>query len=261
MIDRVTTQRAMTAPVLEIDGLRKAFGAVVATDNVSLTVRPGELHALIGPNGAGKSTLITQICGELAPNAGRIVFAGRDITALPAYARARLGLGRSFQLTQLCPEFSARDNVMLSIEAKGGGSFNMFANPRRNARLRDAAQDWLDRVGLAGKEDRAVMTLGHGEQRQLEIAMVLATDPRVILLDEPLAGMGQSEARRVVDLIASLKAERAVLIVEHDMDAVFELADRLTVMADGRVIASGRPADVRKDAAVRAAYLSEEDDA
>ncbi|MEW6641234.1 MAG: ABC transporter ATP-binding protein [Pseudomonadota bacterium] len=249
------TEHSMTEPVLAIDGLRKAFGAVVATDNVSLTVRPGELHALIGPNGAGKSTLITQICGELVPNAGRIVFTGRDITALPAYARARLGLGRSFQLTQLCPEFSARDNVMLSIEAKGGGSFNMFANPRRNARLRAAAQDWLDRVGLSGKEDRPVMTLGHGEQRQLEIAVALARDPQLLLLDEPMAGMGPEESAALTRLLAELKGRYAILLVEHDMDAVFTLADRVSVLVYGRVIFTGTVAEVRAHPEVRAAYL------
>jgi branched-chain amino acid transport system ATP-binding protein len=245
----------MTDPVLEISGLRKSFGAVVATDDVSLAVRAGELHALIGPNGAGKSTLITQICGELAPNAGCITFAGRDITAAPAYARARLGLGRSFQLTQLCPEFSALDNVMLSIEAKHGGSFNMLSNPRRKAALRKDAQAWLSRVGLAGKQDRPVMTLAHGEQRQLEIAVALARDPKLLLLDEPMAGMGPEESAALTRLLGELKGRYAILLVEHDMDAVFTLADRVSVLVYGRIIFTGTVAEVRAHPEVRAAYL------
>ncbi len=243
--------------VLKIDGLRKAFGAVVATDDVSLDVRAGELHALIGPNGAGKSTLITQICGELTPDAGSVRFAGRDITRLPAYARARLGLGRSFQLTQLCPEFSALDNVLLSMEARHGGSFDMFSNPRRNRSQRLAAQAWLDRVGLAGREDRAVSTLAHGEQRQLEIAVALAREPRLLLLDEPMAGMGPDESAAMTRLLADLKGRYAILLVEHDMDAVFALADRISVLVYGRIIVTGAVAEVRVHPAVRAAYLGE----
>ena len=245
----------MAEAVLEINGLHKAFGAVVATDDVSLTVRAGELYALIGPNGAGKSTLIAQICGELMPNAGSIAFAGHDITALPAYARARLGLGRSFQLTQLCPEFSALDNVMLSIEARNGGSFNMLSNPRGNAALRKDALAWLARAGLAGKDNRLVMTLGHGEQRQLEIAVALAREPQLLLLDEPMAGMGPEESAALTRLLGELKGRYAILLVEHDMEAVFTLADRISVLVYGRIIFTGTVAEVRAHPEVRAAYL------
>ncbi|QCI67648.1 ABC transporter ATP-binding protein [Phreatobacter stygius] len=246
------------APVLAITGLRKAFGALVATDDVTLDVRPGELHALIGPNGAGKSTLITQICGELAADAGRIRFDGRDITTLPAHARARLGLGRSFQLTQLCPDFSALENVLLSIEARHGGSFDMLSNPRRNGANRQAARDWLDRVGLADREDRRVATLGHGERRQLEIAVALARQPRLLLLDEPMAGMGPEESAALTRLLGSLKRHYAILLVEHDMDAVFALADRVSVLVYGRIIFTGTVDAVRDHPDVRAAYLGEE---
>lgn len=248
---------AKSEPVLAIAGLRKSFGAVVATDDVTLDVQAGEIHALIGPNGAGKSTLITQICGELAPDAGRIRFAGLDITRLPAYARARLGLGRSFQLTQLCPEFSALDNVLLSMEARHGGSFDMLSNPRRNRARRQAAQAWLDRVGLAGRENRAVLTLAHGDQRQLEIAVALARDPQLLLLDEPMAGMGPEESVAMTRLLADLKGRYAILLVEHDMDAVFALADRISVLVYGRIVVTGSVAEVRMHPEVRAAYLGE----
>jgi branched-chain amino acid transport system ATP-binding protein len=257
--DSIRTDKAPDGePVLEIAGLRKSFGAVLATDDVTVTVRAGELHALIGPNGAGKSTLITQICGELAPNAGRILFAGQDITRLPAYARARLGLGRSFQMTQLCRDFSALDNVMLSIEARHGGSFNVIVNPRRNAALRQAAREWLDRVGLAGRDDHPVSALGHGEQRQLEIAVALARDPQLLLLDEPMAGMGPEESMALIRLLGELKGGYGILLVEHDMDAVFALADRVSVLVYGRIIFTGTVAEVRAHPEVRAAYLGEE---
>jgi branched-chain amino acid transport system ATP-binding protein len=245
-------------PVLAIEGLRKAFGAVVATDDVTLDVRHGEIHALIGPNGAGKSTLIAQICGEQAPDSGRIRFAGRDVTALPAYDRARLGLGRSFQLTQLCPDFSAAENVMLSVEARGGGSLNLFANPRRDPAVRDAVRRWIEVVGLTGREHLPASTLAHGEKRQLEIAVALAREPSVLLLDEPMAGMGPDESARMTALLRELKGSYAILLVEHDMDAVFTLADRVSVLVYGRVIFTGTVAEVRSHPEVRAAYLGAE---
>lgn len=248
----------MADPVLQITHLRKSFGAVMATDDVTLDVQSGELHALIGPNGAGKSTLITQICGELMPDSGRILFAGRDITRLPAYARARLGLGRSFQITQLCPAFSALDNVMLSIEARQGGSFNIIANPRRNAALCQDARQWLTLVGLDGKADRPVMTLAYGEQRQLEIAVALARGPRLLLLDEPMAGMGPEESAALTRLLGALKGRYAILLVEHDMDAVFTLADRISVLVYGRILFTGTVAEVRAHPEVRAAYLGQD---
>lgn len=245
-------------PVLAIVGLRKTFGALVATDNVTLDVHPGELHALIGPNGAGKSTLITLICGEMAPSAGSIVFDRRDVTALPAYARAKLGIGRSFQITQLCSDFSAIENVLLSIEARHGGSFNMFANPRRNAHKRRTALEWLDRVGLAELADSPVSVLAHGQRRQIEIAVALAREPKLLLLDEPMAGMGPEESAAMTRLLDSLKRQCSILLIEHDMDAVFALADRISVLVYGRVIFTGTTDEIRDHPEVRAAYLGEE---
>jgi branched-chain amino acid transport system ATP-binding protein len=240
-------------------GLQKRFGGLTAVSGVSLDVMPGEIHAVIGPNGAGKSTLINLLSGDLALDAGEIVLGERDITGLRVDRRALAGLGRSYQKTTIFPQFGAQENVRLAAQAHARSPLKMsggiHADAEANRRVRDA-------LALCGLTDRAHLTashLSHGEQRQLEIAMVLATEPHVILLDEPLAGMGQSEARRMVDLIASLKQGRAVLVVEHDMDAVFELADRLTVMADGHVIASGLPQQVRNDPAVKLAYLGEGD--
>jgi branched-chain amino acid transport system ATP-binding protein len=225
---------------------------------VNLHVEAGELHALIGPNGAGKSTLINLICGELAADAGRIFFDGRDVTRLAAYARARLGLGRSFQITQLCPDFTVLENVLLSIEARHGGSFNMVLNPRRHPANRTAACEWLARVGLADHADRRVSTLAHGERRQLEIAVALARQPRLLLLDEPMAGMGPEESTALTRLLDSLKRSYAMLLVEHDMDAVFALADRVTVLVYGRIVCTGTVEEIRNDPDVRAAYLGEE---
>lgn len=250
--------RIAATPVLAIEKLRKSFGALVATDDVSLEVGPGELHALIGPNGAGKSTLITQICGEIRPNAGRILFDGRDVTGLPAPARARLGLGRTFQITQLCPDFTAVENVLLSIEARHGGSFDMLSNPRRNAAHLELARDWLDQVGLAAQGDRTVAELAHGERRQLEIAVALARQPKLLLLDEPMAGMGAEESASLTRLLQSLKRRYAILLVEHDMDAVFALADRISVLVYGRVVFTGTVEEVRGHPEVRAAYLGED---
>ena len=247
--------RRPPGPVLAVEGLRKSFGALVATDDVSLDVRAGEIHALIGPNGAGKSTLIAQICGELTPNRGRILFRGHDITGLAVHARARLGLGRSFQLTQLCAEFSAIENVILSIEARDGGSFNMLADPRRDPEHRRNAEQWLDTVGLSGSADRPVAALAHGERRQLELAVALAREPKLLLLDEPMAGMGPEESGRMTRLLAELKQRYAILLVEHDMDAVFALADRVSVLVYGRLIFTGTVAEVRDHPEVQAAYL------
>lgn len=256
MIDRrVVTD--ITA-VLAIRDLRKSFGALVATDDVTLDVKQGELHALIGPNGAGKSTLITQICGELTPDTGRILFEGNDVTRVPAHARARLGLGRTFQITQLCPDFTALENIILSIEARHGGSFDMLSNPRRNSANGKAACDWLEQVGLAERGAMRVSALAHGERRQLEIAVALARQPKVLLLDEPMAGMGSEESVGMVRLLESLKRHYAILLVEHDMDAVFALADRVSVLVYGRVIFTGTVDEVRNHPDVRAAYLGEE---
>ena len=247
----------MAEALLEIEGLAKRFGGVVAADGISLTLQVGELHAIIGPNGAGKSTLIAQLTGEIAPDSGRIRFDGEDITAVPAYRRSQLGLARSFQVTTLFPDFTALDNVALSVQAHSGHSFRFWRNARSEAELRDPAKVALQRVGLADRAAAVVADLSHGERRQLEIAMALAARPRMLLLDEPMAGMGPEESARLVQLLQALKGEVTVLLIEHDMDAVFALADRISVLVYGRIIATGGPAAIRADAAVREAYLGE----
>jgi len=247
--------------LLEIDSLTKRFGGVVASDGISLTLRRGELHALIGPNGAGKTTLIGQLTGEVAPDSGRIRFDSRDITALPVYRRSRIGLARSFQIASLFPDFTALDNVALAVQAHSGHSFRFWRDARREPQLREPARAALVRVGLAQRANVPVTDLSHGERRQLEIAMALATRPRMLLLDEPMAGMGPEESARLVATLRQLKGGITVLLVEHDMDAVFALADRISVLVYGRIIASGDPATIRTDAAVREAYLGEQDEA
>ncbi len=252
----------MTEPLLATEGLAKSYGAVVACDRVSLTLNPGEVHAVIGPNGAGKTTLLGQLAGELSPDAGRIRFAGADITHLPAHARAARGLGRSFQVTSLFPKFSALDNVALAVQAHDGHSYRFWRPVARETTLAGRARAALARVGLGERAAIRASALAHGEQRQLEIAMALAGEPRALLLDEPTAGMGREDSARMIDLLASIKTEgrTAILLIEHDMDAVFQLADRITVLVYGRVIASGSPAEIRSDPEVRRAYLGEEAD-
>jgi len=246
-------------PLLEVEGLTKRFGGVVACDGVSLDVAPGEIHALIGPNGAGKTTLLAQLSGELRPDDGRIRFLGRDITGDTAAARPGLGLARSYQVTSVFREFSVIDNVALAVQAQAGHSFRFWRPARGERALREAARAVIERVGLGTRGAVRASELAHGEQRQLEIALVLATRPRLLLLDEPTAGMAQAESRGMVELLAGLKRDHAFLLVEHDMDAVFALADRITVMAYGRVIASGAPAAIRASRAVREAYLGQDD--
>ena len=248
----------MAEPLLQIEALTKRFGGVVASDAISLDVPRGELHAIIGPNGAGKTTLIAQLTGELAPNVGRIRFDGADITGLPVYRRSQLGLARSFQITSLFVDFTALDNVALAVQAHAGHSFHFWRNARTEPELRDPARAALDRVGLSGRADVLVANLSHGEHRQLEIAMALATRPRMLLLDEPMAGMGPEESARVVRTLRELKQELTILLIEHDMEAVFALADRITVLVYGRVIASGAPDAIRQNAEVREAYLGEQ---
>jgi branched-chain amino acid transport system ATP-binding protein len=243
--------------LLEIDGLTKRFGGVVACDGISLAVPPRELHAIIGPNGAGKTTLIGQLSGEVAPDAGCIRFDGADITALPAYRRSWLGLARSFQVTSLFPDFTALDNVALAVQAHAGHSFRFWRDARREPALREPARAALARVGLADRAEVIVANMSHGEHRQLEIAMALATRPRMLLLDEPMAGMGPEESARMVKMLRELKQELTILLIEHDMDAVFALADRITVLVYGRVIASGAPSAIRANDEVRQAYLGE----
>jgi branched-chain amino acid transport system ATP-binding protein len=245
-------------PLLQIDGLTKRFGGVVASDNITLDVPRGELHAIIGPNGAGKTTLIGQLTGELTPDAGSIRFDGADITALPVYRRSQLGLARSFQITSLFLDFTALDNVALAVQAHAGHSFRFWRNARSEPELREPARAALDRVGLAGRADALVANLSHGEHRQLEIAMALATRPRMLLLDEPMAGMGPDESARMVRTLRELKQELTILLIEHDMEAVFALADRITVLVYGRVIASDTPQAVRANTEVRDAYLGEQ---
>ncbi|HMN82824.1 MAG TPA: ATP-binding cassette domain-containing protein [Burkholderiaceae bacterium] len=244
-------------PMLRIDALAKRFGGIVATDRLSLAVPAGELHALIGPNGAGKSTVIGQLCGEIAPDGGRIALAGRDITGLGIARRARLGLARCHQITQLCGDASARENVMLS-RLGGTGFVDPWRPMHDDAALRDDAAALLEQVGLAARIDVPAAELAHGEQRQLELAMAMARRPSLLLLDEPLAGMSSAESATMVALLAALKGQVTMLLVEHDMDAVFTLADRITVLVDGRAIATGTPDDVRADPAVRDAYLGDE---
>jgi branched-chain amino acid transport system ATP-binding protein len=246
-------------PLLRIDGLTKRFGGVVASDSITLSVPEGELHAIIGPNGAGKTTLIGQLTGEIAPDAGRIRFAGADITALPVHRRSALGLARSFQITSLFNDFTALDNVALAVQAHSGNSFRFWRHARKEAALREPARAMLARVDLTGRENVIVSSMSHGEHRQLEIAIALATRPRMLLLDEPMAGMGPEESVRMIALLRELKRDHTILLIEHDMDAVFALADRITVLVYGRIIASGEPAAIRTNEEVRKAYLGEQD--
>jgi branched-chain amino acid transport system ATP-binding protein len=247
-------------PLLQIEGLSKRFGGVVASDAITLEVPNGELHAIIGPNGAGKTTLIGQLAGEISPDSGRIHFAETDITLLPTFRRSQLGLARSFQITSLFHDFTALENVAFAVQAHSGHSFRFWREARKEVSLREPAKAALARVGLAERGDVLVAKLSHGEHRQLEIAMALATRPRMLLLDEPTAGMGPEETARVIETLRELKRELTILLIEHDMEAVFALADRITVLVYGRVIASGAPEAIRADAQVREAYLGEQDE-
>jgi branched-chain amino acid transport system ATP-binding protein len=245
-------------PLLRVERLVRRFGGIAATDNLSLDVISGELHAIIGPNGAGKTTLISQLTGQLLPNSGTIHFAGQDITRLPAWRRSALGLARSFQITSLLPDFTASDNVALAAQAHDGHSFRFWGSARKEQHLRQAAQSALARVGLADRADTLVSKLSHGEQRELELAVALATKPQLLLLDEPMAGLGTTESARMVKLLQELRREVTIVLVEHDMEAVFALADRITVLVYGRVIASDVPAAIRGNEEVRRAYLGEQ---
>ena len=246
--------------MLEIEGLTKRFGGVLASDAITLAVPAGELHAVIGPNGAGKTTFIGELAGEVRPDAGRIRFGGRDITALPIHRRSALGLARSFQVTSLFHDFTALDNVALAVQAHNGHSFHFWRAARREGALRQGAREALARVGLEERAEILISALSHGEHRQLEIAMALATGPRMLLLDEPMAGMGPQESARMVGTLRDLKRKLTILLVEHDMEAVFALADRITVLVYGRVIASGAPEAIRTDVEVRRAYLGASDE-
>ncbi len=246
----------MVERLLSIEGLQKSFGGVTATDNVYLDVLEGETHAVIGPNGAGKTTLISQLSGALRPDAGTITFQGQNIIGMPPHARSHIGMARSFQITSVFMGMSVLDNVALAVQAHKGHSFRFWAPAREQAELRDPARKFLEQVGLADRENDLASNMSHGERRQLEIAMALATEPKLLLLDEPMAGMGPEESLRMVETLKGL-SDKTMLLVEHDMDAVFALADRISVLVYGRVIATGSPNEIRADENVRQAYLGE----
>jgi branched-chain amino acid transport system ATP-binding protein len=248
----------MASPLLQVESLVKNFGALRATDHVSFDLSPGEIHALIGPNGAGKTSFVAQVSGHLSPDAGRIVFDGTDVTKTSVHERVACGLARSFQITRLFKSFTVRDNIALSVQARSGSSLSFWRPVAAEAALYGEADAILERLMLIDKADSLASELAHGEQRVLEIGLALATRPRVLLLDEPMAGVGPDESRRLVTLINSLKAECAILLVEHDMEAVFQLADRITVLVNGAVIATGAPEAIRNNPQVVAAYLGDE---
>jgi branched-chain amino acid transport system ATP-binding protein len=248
----------MPDSLLHVRGLSKSFGALRACDGIDFDVREGETHAVIGPNGAGKTAFISQLAGNLRPDTGTVRFAGADITTLPAPKRARLGLARSFQITSVYPEFSALDNVALAVQAHSGHSFRFWRTARGDPALVQPARKVLDEVGLGERSHVLAANLAHGEQRQLEVAMALATEPRLLLLDEPMAGMGTEESQRMIDLLARLKQTKTIILVEHDMDAVFRLADRISVLVYGRVIATDAPGRIKLNEEVRKAYLGED---
>jgi branched-chain amino acid transport system ATP-binding protein len=244
--------------MLELRQVSKRFGGVVATDEVTLDVKQGEVHALIGPNGAGKTTLIGQISGSLGIDRGEIRFQGRDVTRLKQHERVKSGLARSYQITSIFKRFSVLDNLALAVQARSGSSFSFWHPVAKEAGLFGQARTLADQIGLSQKIDSLAATLAHGEQRALEVGLALATQPKLVLLDEPMAGMGPEESQRMISLIGRIRAQVTVLLVEHDMDAVFRLADRITVMVDGRVIATGNPESIRSDPEVRRAYLGDE---
>jgi len=250
----------MVKPLLKVCDFRKSFGGVVATDNLSFSVDLGTIHAIIGPNGAGKTTLISQLSGELKSDSGKVYFDGMDITKMSTPDRARLGLARTFQITSVFQEFTALENVALAVQAHDGHSFQFWRPARSEIQLTNPARKSLNIVGLNDRVDTPARLLSHGERRQLEIAMALATKPRMLLLDEPMAGMGAEESRRMVDILLRLKGEQTILLIEHDMDAVFTLADNITVLVYGREIATGTPKEIKADEHVRSAYLGDEAD-
>jgi branched-chain amino acid transport system ATP-binding protein len=245
--------------LLQIEGLTKRYDGVVASDAITLGIARGELHAIIGPNGAGKTTLIGQLSGLVEPDEGRIEFDGKDITKLPVHRRSALGLARSFQITSLFLDFTALENVALAVQAHAGHSFRFWSHARRDPELREPAEAALARVGLAHRASVGAAQLSHGEHRQLELAMALAAHPRMLLLDEPMAGLGPEESTRMIGLLRELKKDVTILLVEHDMEAVFALADRITVLVYGRVIACDVPEKIRAHSEVREAYLGERD--
>ncbi len=243
--------------VLKVNNLVKSFGALRASDGISLDVRKGEIHALIGPNGAGKTTAINQLSGEMQPDEGEILFNGRDVTALPVNKRAQLGLARSYQITSIFPDFTALENVAMAVQVKQSHNFKFWKRARSDRSRLDPAMEVLSRMGMEAFASAKAGELAHGQQRQLELAMALATKPEMLLLDEPMAGMGPEESRRMTEILHPLKGQVSILLVEHDMDVVFALADRITVLVLGKAIATDTPENIRNSAEVRAAYLGE----
>lgn len=244
--------------MLKLENLVKRFGGLVATDHANLTVQAGEIHALIGPNGAGKTTLLHQISGSLRSNAGSISFDGRDVTHMPMHDRVRMGLARSYQITNTFRNFSVLDNVALAVQARSGSSFSFFSAVRRERGMFEEARAILERIGLAQRADDLAGSIAHGEQRQLELGIALATKPKLLVLDEPMAGMGPDESLDMAAVLETLRGDVTILLVEHDMNAVFRLADRISVLVYGHVIASGPPDEIRKSAEVQKAYLGDE---
>jgi len=250
----------MADPLLRVEGLRKRFGAVQASHDVNLSVSAGEIHALIGPNGAGKTTALNQLTGEIQPDEGRIFFEGRDITGLPIHHRVKRGLARSYQITSIFERLTVRQNLALSIQARIGHSFRFWKDAGKDPDILGRLDSALARVGLTERADLPAGNLSHGEKRQLDVGMALAGNPKLLLLDEPYAGMGPGGAVELTKLIRSLKSELTILLVEHDMNVVFSLADRITVLVYGETFATGPPEEIRANPEVRRAYLGEEDE-
>ncbi|BBD37615.1 ABC transporter ATP-binding protein [Aminobacter sp. NyZ550] len=247
-------------PVLNVQGMVKRFGGLLATDHVDLTVKPGEIHALIGPNGAGKTTLISQLMGELRQNEGTIELDGVPITTLPTARRVSMGLARTFQITCLLPDYTVLDNVAIAVQVRQGHSFRFWGNVRHEHQLGESARGFLDAAGLGDRAGELVANLSHGEQKQLELAVALATKPRLLLLDEPMAGLGHVESQQMIEMLRGLRSQVSMLLVEHDMEAVFALADRISVLVYGRIIATGTVDEIRDNPEVRTAYLGEGDE-
>lgn len=244
-------------PVLSVSGLVKNFGGLLATDHINFEVMPSEVHAVIGPNGAGKTTFLSQLAGELQPDEGTIVFEGNEITHKSVSQRAKAGIGRSYQISQVFRDMTALENVLLAVQATEDSSFSFLPSVLRDAEMVEAAKQCLDMCGLGQRSGTLVSTLAHGEHRQLELAMTLATRPTVLLLDEPMAGMSQAESVEMMELLQQLKGKYSIVLVEHDMDAVFTLADRISVLVYGRVLVTDTPAEIRENEQVKEAYLGD----
>ncbi len=250
----------MNDPVLAVEGLTKRFGALIANEEIDIDVRQGEVHAVIGPNGAGKTTFISQLAGELPPDTGRIALNGRDITALPVHRRALLGMARSYQITSVVPSFTALENVAFAAQAVDGHSYRFWRPARVEHRLNEKASAILGEIGIADRSGVLAKNLAHGEHRQLEIAMALATDPQLLLLDEPTAGMGPGATESMIGFLDTLKGRYSILLIEHDMDVVFSLADRISALVNGRRVATDTPDNIRRNPEVRRAYLGDRAD-